>query len=90
MKLNKILAAVALGLAIAVAASCTNRAQVSISSYPLAESETLGTVTCYSGGVKIFEDTAAGRINTVEGVFRFVSKTTGKHVRISADCILVK
>ncbi len=49
------------------------------------------TVTCYSGGTKVFEDESTGIVEasqTGAGVY-FRSKTTGRFVRTYADCIVV-
>lgn len=88
MKLNKVLAALTLGLAIAVAASCSNRAQVSISSSGQSSATRTETITCFSGGVRILSDTSDGIVwSSTSGIFEFKSKTTGKDVRVLADCI---
>lgn len=47
-------------------------------------------VTCWSGGVVVFEDVSTGKVAQLDGdgiVFR--SKTSGKYVRLYADCAVL-
>lgn len=75
---------IALFAALALA-GCTDAERANLFSYG-----DQALVTCYSGGVAIFEDTSTGKIVSLDGDgFAFKSATTGKMTRAYADCILV-
>lgn len=48
-------------------------------------------ITCYSGGVKVFDDFSTGKVSNEEGSdgYYFKSATTGKLVEMSGDCRLI-
>jgi hypothetical protein len=91
MKLNKVLAALTLGLAIAVAASCTN--EISLASRVNVDGTdnsvtTTTTVRCWSGGFVVVDDTTNEYVKFgTGGVVRFKSGTTGKYIRTTAACV---
>ena len=83
MKINKMIVALALGIALV---GCTDAERAALGTYG-EEND----VTCYSGGVAVFTDVSTGKVeasNSGAGVY-FRSKTTGKYVRTYADCVVV-
>jgi len=47
------------------------------------------TVTCYSGGVQIFNDDSTGKVWVTDSGLTFKSKKTKSYVRTNADCIVL-
>lgn len=47
-------------------------------------------VTCYSGGVVIYEGKSTGKVATTHGSdgWEFKDAKTGKFVRVSGDCVV--
>lgn len=72
-------------LLFALLAGCTDAERGRLLSY----GET-AKITCYSGGKAVFEDTSTGKVmQSPSGGLIFESKTTGKHTRAYADCIMI-
>ena len=47
------------------------------------------TITCYSGGVVVFEDTSTGVVQALEADgFAYRSAKTGEFTRVFADCVI--
>jgi hypothetical protein len=49
-----------------------------------------GHVMCFSGGQKIFDDHSTGKIHNAEASdgYQFKSRTTGRLIEVSGDCIV--
>lgn len=47
------------------------------------------TVTCYSGGVAVFEDSSTGKVIYTESGVVYKSKSTGRYIKTYADCVVV-
>lgn len=82
MKIKGLIAVAAIALA---TTACTDAFLSKMDAY--GES---GRVTCYSGGVKRFDDFSTGKINSSEKSdgYYFKSVTTGKLVEASGDCTI--
>lgn len=46
------------------------------------------TVTCYSGGVKVYEGESTGKVRVRNSGYAFTSKATGQDIRTNADCVI--
>lgn len=69
-----------------ILAGCTDATMSSIGALG-AEAE----VSCFSGGDRVFHDTSTGKVVQTDNGdgLGFRSKTTGKFVRVYADCIVI-
>jgi len=49
-----------------------------------------GTISCYSGGVLIYEGASTGKVQNISGSdgWEFKDKKTGKLIRVSGDCVI--
>ena len=49
-----------------------------------------GHITCYSGGVVIFEGDSTGKIATEERSdgWKFMDQVSGRLIRVSGDCVI--
>jgi hypothetical protein len=79
--MKKLLLVAALVLSLA---ACTDAARANLGAYG-----DEATVTCYSGGVVVFEDISTGRVLGTESGVVFKSKTTGRYVKTYADCVVI-
>lgn len=83
--MKNILVAAILFLAFSALAGCTDAERSRIMSYG-----DTAKITCYSGGRVVFEDYSTGKVlQSPSGGLIYESKTTGKHARAYADCIMV-
>lgn len=74
-----------LALVVVIALSgCTDAEWASLAAYG-----DEATVTCYSGGVAVFNDTSTGKVVGTESGVMFESKTTGRYVKTYADCVVI-
>lgn len=78
---RKLIMAAALALSLT---ACTDAEKAAFGTYGNEQ-----TVSCYSGGQKIFEDASTGAVLGSEAGVYFKSKSTGKMVQTYADCIVV-
>ena len=46
-------------------------------------------VSCFSGGQVVFEDESTGYVESMASGVQYRSKTTGQHIRLYMDCIVV-
>lgn len=71
-------------LAVMALTACTDATVAMYGSY--GESS---TITCYSGGDKVFEDTSTGKVQQIDGDgLTYKSAKNGQYVRAYADCIV--
>ena len=79
--MKKLLLVAALALSLA---ACTDAARASWGAFG-----DEATVTCYSGGAVVYEDTSTGKVLGSESGVIFKSKTTGRYVKTYADCVVI-
>jgi hypothetical protein len=47
-------------------------------------------ITCFSGGEPILDDFVAGNVNVTDNYgYTYTSRTTGRRIRTSGDCVIV-
>lgn len=46
------------------------------------------TITCYSGGIKVFSDTSTGVTQPSHSGIYYMSKSTGKFMQVYMDCVV--